>query len=180
MNKDEFRHWSHRAADWAADYRESVAQRPVRAQTEPGDIASLIDASPPEEAQPMQRIFADFERIVPDGMTHWQHPRFFAYFPSNAAPAAVIAEQLAGAMAAQCMLWQTSPAATELEFDSFDAVQHLRSGRAPPRSAQGRRKSCAGVWPNSTICASISARSFSAIATPSSPSSCPSSYSIRR
>ena len=63
----------------------------------------------------MERIFADFEAFVPDAMTHWQHPRFFAYFPANAAPASMLAEQLANAIAAQCMLWQTSPAATELE-----------------------------------------------------------------
>ncbi|MDG2282319.1 MAG: pyridoxal-dependent decarboxylase [Longimicrobiales bacterium] len=152
MNKDEFRHWSHRAADWAADYRESVAQRPVRAQTEPGDIASLIDASPPEEAQPMQRIFADFERIVPDGMTHWQHPRFFAYFPSNAAPAAVIAEQLAGAMAAQCMLWQTSPAATELEIAMID---WLRQAVGLPEGFKGVLQDTAST---ATLCAVLTMR----------------------
>ena len=152
MNKDEFRHWSHRAADWAADYRESVAQRPVRAQTEPGNIASLIDASPPEEAQPMQRIFADFERIVPDGMTHWQHPRFFAYFPSNAAPAAVIAEQLAGAMAAQCMLWQTSPAATELEIAMID---WLRQAVGLPEGFKGVLQDTAST---ATLCAVLTMR----------------------
>ena len=63
----------------------------------------------------METIFADFQRIVPDAMTHWQHPRFMAYFPANAAPASMIADQLATSMAAQCMLWQTSPAATEIE-----------------------------------------------------------------
>lgn len=63
----------------------------------------------------METIFADFERIIPDGMTHWQHPRFFAYFPANASPASMLAEQLANAIAAQGMLWQTSPAATEVE-----------------------------------------------------------------
>ena len=152
MNKDEFRHWSHRAADWAADYRESLAQRPVRAQTEPGDIASLIDDSPPEEAQPMQRIFADFERIVPDGMTHWQHPRFFAYFPANAAPASVIAEQLAGAMAAQCMLWQTSPAATELEIAMVD---WLRQAVGLPEGFKGVLQDTAST---ATLCAVLTMR----------------------
>ena len=63
----------------------------------------------------MERIFADFEEIIPDGLTHWQHPRFFAYFSANAAPASMIAEQLASAIGAQGMLWQTSPAVTELE-----------------------------------------------------------------
>ncbi len=92
----------------------------MRAQVAPGDVLAQLAETAPETAEPMERIFADFERIVPDAMTHWQHPRFFAYFPSNAAPAAIVAEQLAAAMAAQCMLWQTSPAATELETRTVD------------------------------------------------------------
>ena len=111
----DFRHWSRRAADWGADYLQSVGERPVRPDIAPGDLLARLPAAPPEAAEPMKAIFADFEALVPDAMTHWQHPRFFAYFQSNAAPAAIVAEQLASAMAAQCMLWQTAPAATELE-----------------------------------------------------------------
>ncbi len=113
--KIDFGTWSHAAADWSTQYMDSIAQQPVRAQCAPGDISKQIAPSPPETAESMEVIFNDFKSIIPDGMTHWQHPRFFAYFPSNAAPAAIIAEQLATAMSAQCMLWQTSPAATELE-----------------------------------------------------------------
>ena len=120
MNESEFRDWSHKAADWGADYRAGLRDRPVRAQTKPGAIAGQIAASPPETAEAMADIFADFERIVVPGMTHWQHPRFFAYFPANAAPESVVAEYLVSAMAAQCMLWQTSPAATELETRMVD------------------------------------------------------------
>ncbi len=115
MNPEDFHTWSRRAADWSAQYMKQLPELPVRAQTQPGEIAAQVAEAPPENAEPMETIFADFERIVPPGMTHWQHPRFFAYFCSNAAPAAIIAEQLAAAMSAQCMLWQTSPAATELE-----------------------------------------------------------------
>lgn len=115
MDKDEFRRWSHFAADWGADYRESLADRPVRPNVAPGDTLRQIAPRPPEQGEPMDGILADFERIIVPGMTHWQHPRFFAYFPANAAPASVIADTLATSMAAQCMLWQTSPAATELE-----------------------------------------------------------------
>jgi aromatic-L-amino-acid decarboxylase len=115
MNNDDFRAWSARAAAWGADYRKTVRERPVRAQTRPGEVAALIPAAAPEVAEPMEDIFADFEEKILPGMTHWQHPRFFAYFPANAAPASVVAEYLVSAMAAQCMLWQTSPAATELE-----------------------------------------------------------------
>ena len=115
MNHDELRDWSKRAADWAHDYHTGLRRRPVRAPLVPGAIAAQLPAAPPEAAEPMETIWADFDRIVPPGMTHWQHPRFFAYFPANAAPASMLAEQLANAMAAQGMLWQTSPAATEVE-----------------------------------------------------------------
>ncbi len=120
MNHDDLRHWSRRAADWAHDYHATLRDRPVRAQTTPGATAAKLPAHPPEQPEPMDRIFADFEAIVPDAMTHWQHPRFFAYFPANAAPASMLAEQLANAIAAQCMLWQTSPAATEIEQVMID------------------------------------------------------------
>mgnify|MGYP001264469368 CR=1 FL=1 len=120
MRDKDFREWSVRAAEWGADYRARLRDLPVRAQTKPGDIGAQLEASAPETGEPMEAIFADFERIVVPGMTHWQHPRFFAYFPANAAPASVVAEYLVSAMAAQCMLWQTSPAATEMETRVVD------------------------------------------------------------
>ena len=134
MNGEEFRHWSRKAADWGADYRETLRDRPVRARTKPGDIAKQIADAAPETGEAMETIFADFERIIPDGMTHWQHPRFFAYFPANAAPASVIADYLVTSIAAQCMLWQTSPAATELEIK---VVDWLRRGLGLPDGYSG-------------------------------------------
>ena len=115
MNHDDLRDWSKRAADWAHAYHATLRDRPVRAQTAPGATAARLPQHAPEEPEQPERIFADFVAIVPDAMTHWQHPRFFAYFPANAAPASMWAEQLANAIAAQAMLWQTSPAATEIE-----------------------------------------------------------------
>jgi aromatic-L-amino-acid decarboxylase len=120
MDSEEFRKWSARAAEWGADYRDSLRERPVRAPGRPGDVARQIDRSPPEMPEPMEAIFADFEQTIVPGMTHWQHPRFFAYFPANAAPVSVVAEYLVTAIGAQCMLWQTSPAATELETVALD------------------------------------------------------------
>ena len=112
----------------------------------------MLPGSPPDAAEEMETIFADFERIIPDGMTHWQHPRFFAYFQSNAAPAAIIAEQLAGAMATQCMLWQTSPAATELEVRMVD---WLRQALDLPESFSGTLQDTAST---ATLCAILTMR----------------------
>jgi len=120
MNGNEFRNWSQKAATWGADYREGLRDLPVRAQARPGAIFNAVPSDAPEAPESMENIFADFERVILPGITHWQHPRFFAYFPANAAPASVIAEQLISTMAAQCMLWQTSPAATELETRVLD------------------------------------------------------------
>ena len=115
MDRDTFERWSRRAAEWGVTYREGLGERPVRARTAPGEIYRAIPDTPPEIGAAMDDIFADFEELIVPGMTHWQHPRFFAYFPANAAPVSVVAEYLVTSMAAQCMLWQTSPSATELE-----------------------------------------------------------------
>lgn len=120
MDNGQFRHWAVKAAEWGDDYRKSLRDLPVRAQTAPGDIAARVPATPPDGPESMETIFQDFEQVILPGMTHWQHPRFFAYFPANAAPVSVVAEHLVNALAAQCMLWQTSPAATELETRVLD------------------------------------------------------------
>ncbi len=115
MTHDELLEWSRRAAEWALDYHKGLRDRPVRAQVDYGATAARLPATAPEAPEPIAQIFDDFQAVVPDAMTHWQHPRFFAYFPANASPASMLAEQLANAIAAQAMLWQTSPAATEIE-----------------------------------------------------------------
>ncbi len=147
MDSEDFRKWSRRAADWGADYRGAIRDLPVRPRVEPGEIAALIAPSAPEAPEPMEKIFADFERDIVPGMTHWQHPRFFAYFPANAAPVSVVAEYLVSAMAAQCMLWQTSPAATELETKMIDWL----------RQALGLPEGFSGVIQDSASSATLSA-----------------------
>jgi aromatic-L-amino-acid decarboxylase len=117
---ENWREWMVRAAEWGADYRARVRELPVRPDVQPGDIARQIAHAPPERAEAFETIFADFENIIAPGMTNWQHPRFFAYFASNSAPPSLIAEYLASAINAVCMLWQTSPAATELETKTID------------------------------------------------------------
>ncbi len=120
MNWDDFASWGEKISHWAADYHRDIRDLPVRAQTAPGEIAAALPATPPEGAEAMDTIMTDFERIVMPGITHWQHPRFFAYFPANAAPPSMLADMLITTIAAQCMLWQTSPAATEMEGVMID------------------------------------------------------------
>lgn len=120
MKWDEFAHWGKHIAEWSAAYHKNLRDRPVRAQTAVGEIAAQLPKKPPESAEFMDAIMADFERIVMPGITHWQHPRFFAYFPANAAPPSILAEMIVSAIAAQSMLWQTSPAASEVEGVMID------------------------------------------------------------
>lgn len=115
MDNKEFRRYAHEFADWMADYIESVEGLPVKAQAGPGDIYRQLPDAPPQKGEPMDDIFRDFNRIILPGMTHWQSPNFFAYFPANSSYPSVLAEMLTATLGAQCMKWETSPAATELE-----------------------------------------------------------------
>ena len=125
MTPEEFRRHAHRFVDWMADFMEEVEDLPVRAQTRPGEISDRLPAAPPTDGEAMETIFEDFQRDVMPGVTHWQHPRFFAYFPANSSPPSVLAEMLTAAVGAQCMLWQTSPAATEMETRVLDWLRQM-------------------------------------------------------
>jgi aromatic-L-amino-acid decarboxylase len=115
MTPDEFRSYGHQLVDWMADYLRDVGQRRVVPQVTPGDIRRSLPSSPPATGEAFDRIFADFERRIVPGMTHWNHPGWFAYFAANNSPPSILAEMLIATLGAQCMSWQTSPAATELE-----------------------------------------------------------------
>ena len=123
MEPDAFARHAHAAVDRIVEYWARLEERPVRAQVAPGDIDVQLDRAAPEQPDDAAAILADFEHVVMPGLTHWQHPRFFAYFPANASPPSVLAEILTAGIAAQCMLWQTSPAATELETRVLDWVR---------------------------------------------------------
>jgi aromatic-L-amino-acid/L-tryptophan decarboxylase len=123
LDLDAFRRHGHAVVDLVADYLAGVEDRPVRAQVQPGEIDAQLATGAPESGEAVEQILADFERVVMPGITHWQHPRFFAYFPANASPPSVLAEMLTAGIAAQCMLWQTSPAATEMETRVLDWVR---------------------------------------------------------
>jgi aromatic-L-amino-acid/L-tryptophan decarboxylase len=125
MRSDEFRRHAHAFVDWMADYLDAVERYPVRAQVKPGEITAQLPRSPPEQAEPLESIFGDFESTLLPGVTHWQHPSFFAYFPANSSPPSILAEMLTATLGAQCMLWQTSPAATELETRVLDWLRQM-------------------------------------------------------
>ena len=115
MNHQAFRAHAHQLADWMADYFENISDYPVKPALKPGDIKAQLPGSAPLHAEPFEALMSDFESIILPGMTHWQHPQFFGYFPASRSAPSVLAEMLTAAMGAQCMIWQTSPAAEELE-----------------------------------------------------------------
>jgi aromatic-L-amino-acid/L-tryptophan decarboxylase len=125
MNQTDFRKHGHELVDWIADYLEHSDKYPVLARVKPGEIAAALPAAAPEEPEPFDAIMADFERILVPGLTHWNHPRFFAYFAITASAPGVLADFLSAALNQQAMLWRTSPAATELEAVSLGWLRRL-------------------------------------------------------
>jgi aromatic-L-amino-acid decarboxylase len=125
MHPDEFRRHAHQLADWMADYFRDVGQLPVAPDIQPGDVLRQLPRSPPEQGESFEQLFEDFGRIVMPGMTHWNHPGWFAYFPGNNSPPSVLAEMLTATLGAQCMSWATSPAATELEQVTMEWLRRM-------------------------------------------------------
>ena len=115
MDIKEFKKYGHELVDWIADYYKNIESYPVLSKVEPGSITRQIAKEPPMQPEGFDEIFNDFQSIIMPGITHWQHPNFHAYFPANSSFPSLLAEFLTAAIGAQCMLWQTSPAATELE-----------------------------------------------------------------
>lgn len=125
MRSDEFRKYAHQAVDWVADYIEGVEKLPVKSKVKPGDIIGQIPDLPPEQSESFEDLMADLDQKIMPGMTHWQHPHFHAYFPGNSSYPSVIAEILTAGLGAQCMVWETSPAAAELEEQMMQWLKHL-------------------------------------------------------
>ncbi len=115
MNNTEFRSQAHRLVDWMADYLDNIKQYPVKPSIRPGDIKKQLPDFAPAAGEPFDDIFEDFKNVIVPGMTHWQHPQFYAYFPSGSSEPSILAEMLSTTLGAQCMIWLTSPAAEELE-----------------------------------------------------------------
>ena len=115
MDPEAFRLEGHRIVDWLADYLAAPEQHPVLSRSKPGDLVRALPAAAPEDGEPFDAIFADFEQHIVPGITHWNHPGFFAYFAISASGPGILAEMLSAGLNVQAMLWRTSPAATELE-----------------------------------------------------------------
>ncbi len=115
MTPDEFREAGHRLIDWIADYRADIERRPVRSSVEPGWVRDQLDAPPPDSPEPLDALLADLERAVVPGLTHFQHPDYFAYFPANASLASVLGDLTSSGLGVIGLNWESSPALTELE-----------------------------------------------------------------
>jgi aromatic-L-amino-acid decarboxylase len=125
MTPEEFRDEAHRMVDWMADYLRDVGRHPVVPSRAPGTVRRSLPTTPPAVAEPFGRLTADFQELILPGMTHWGHPGFFAYFPAGRSPESLLAEMLTTSLGAQCMSWQTSPAATELEQVVMDWLRQM-------------------------------------------------------
>jgi aromatic-L-amino-acid decarboxylase len=120
MTPDEFRTFGYALVDWIADYQRRVETLPVMAQVQPGDIRAALPPHPPTHGEPFADILADIDRVILPGVTHWQSPNFFAYFPANTSGPAILGELLSAGLGVQGMIWLTSPACTELETHVMD------------------------------------------------------------
>ena len=125
LDLEAFRRNAHALVDWITDYLAKLGERPVREPAQPGDVRAKLPRSAPEHAEAFQAVLADLDRVVVPGLTHWQHPGWFAYFPAQSSPPAVLGELAAAGMGVQGMLWSTSPAATEIESHVLDWLVDL-------------------------------------------------------
>jgi aromatic-L-amino-acid decarboxylase len=120
MTPDEFRRYGRAVVDWIADYYERVETLPVLSHVEPGDVRAQLPPAAPLEGEPFEAMLQDVEEIILPGITHWQSPNFFAFFPANASGPAILGELLSAGLGVQGMIWATSPACTELETHVLD------------------------------------------------------------
>lgn len=120
MTPDEFRRQGRAVVDWLADYMERVESLPVLSEVSPGDVRARLPTHPPEDGEPFEAMLRDVDEVLMPGITHWQSPSFFAYFPSNATGPSILGELLSAGLGVQGMLWATSPACTELETHMLD------------------------------------------------------------
>jgi aromatic-L-amino-acid decarboxylase len=125
MSPEEFREAGHRLVDWIADYRARVAEFPVMARTAPGEIRAQLPAAPPDNPESFDAIFSDLEKLIVPGLSHWQHPSFFGYFPCNGLLSSVLGDYASTGLGVLGLSWQSSPALTELEEVTTDWMRQM-------------------------------------------------------
>jgi aromatic-L-amino-acid decarboxylase len=125
VTPEEFRRYGHQLIDWLADYHESLAKRPVMARTRPGEVRDALPAAPPDEPEDFGDVIADLDRVVLPGLSLWQHPRFFGYFPANALPAGILGDLVSTGLGVIGLSWQSSPAVTEVEEVVTDWLRQM-------------------------------------------------------
>src|SRR2546430_3349101 len=125
MTPEEFRRWGHGTVEWIARYLERIEDLAVLSQAPPGQVRGSLPLHPPERGEPFDAVLRDLDDVILPGITHWQSPSFFAYFPANASGPAVLGELLSAGLGVQGMLWSTSPACTELETHVLDWLVDL-------------------------------------------------------
>ncbi len=158
MTPDEFRRNGRAVVDWIADYYERVEQFPVLSQVEPGEIRAALPPSPPEQGEDFAAMLRDVEQLILPGITHWQSPNFFAFFPANTSGPAILGELLSAGLGVQGMLWATSPACTELETHVLDWVIDLLDLPAKFKSSGSGGGVIQDSASSATLCALLAAR----------------------
>src|SRR5271163_1852237 len=125
MTPEEFRTYGHQLIDWLADYRTTLADRPVMSQVQPREVTAQLPATPPDQPEPFSNVLADLDRLVMPGLSLWQHPRFFGYFPANALPAGILGDFVSTGLGVIGLSWQSSPAVTEIEEIVVDWLRQM-------------------------------------------------------
>jgi aromatic-L-amino-acid/L-tryptophan decarboxylase len=158
MTPEEFRKHGYTLVDWIADYLEGVERHPVASPVEPGWVRSQLPSHPPTAHQSFDAVLADVDRVILPGLTHWQHPSFFAYFPANSSYPAILGELLSAGLGVNGMLWATSPACTELETLMLDWMVELLGLPDRFRSTGIGGGAIQGTASEATLCAILAAR----------------------
>ncbi len=158
MTPDQFRQHGRAVIDWIADYYEQVESLPVLSQVEPGQIRASLPPTPPTKGEPFPAMLADVETLILPGLTHWQSPNFFAFFPANTSPPAILGELLSAGLGVQGMLWATSPACTELETHVLDWVADMLALPEAFKSTGSGGGVIQDSASSATLCAILAAR----------------------
>jgi aromatic-L-amino-acid decarboxylase len=158
MTPDEFRRYGREVVDWIASYYERIETFPVLSQVEPGDIRAALPAQAPQQGEPFDDMLRDVEEILLPGVTHWQSPNFFAYFPGNASMPAMLGELLSAGLGMQGMLWSTGPACTELETHVLDWLVDMLALPAKFKSDAAGGGVIQDSGSSASLCALLAAR----------------------